>query len=84
MNQYLKNLNKIEFVVISNKKTVALPNFIGWHYQEVINYANENDIRVEFEYVLFYYQNDYVIGQSVSSGTMVLKNSNPIIIYLAK
>lgn len=81
---YIDRGERIEFIVGKNKETIVLPSFVGWHYQDVILYANSNNIRIEIEYVEFFYQEDYVIGQSVSGGTLVMKNSNPIIIYLAK
>lgn len=74
----------LEFIVILNKKTIELPSFIGWHFNEIIDYANKNSLKIEFEYVIIPYKEDYAVGQSVASGTIVLKNSNPIIIYLSK
>lgn len=81
---YIDTGETVEFVVGKNIRTIILPSFVGWHYKDVINYANLNDLRIEIEYIEFFYQEDYVVGQSVSDGTEVLKNGNPIIIYLAK
>lgn len=83
-DEYIDQNDTLELVVISNKKVITLPDFIGWHYKDVILYANEKDLRIEFEYVEIFYASDYVVGQSVNSGTKVLKNSNSIKIYLAK
>ena len=83
-DDYVEKLDVIELVVISNPKIVKIPNFIGWYYQDVINYSIENNINVSFEYIVVLYPKDYVVGQSESAGKFVLKNSNPIIIYLAK
>lgn len=80
---YINNNDKLELIVGKNNMTVIIPSFIGWHYQDVINYANKNNLRIEIEYISFLYDKDYVLGQSVSSGTEVMKNSNPILIYLA-
>lgn len=81
---YIDNNDVIEFVVGKNVSTITIPSFVGWHYLDVVRFANNNDIRIEIEYIEFFYQEDYVISQSVSEGSIVLKNSNPIIIYLAK
>ena len=74
----------LELVVISNPKAIKIPSFIGWYYKDVLNYSRENNINVYFEYIEILYPKDYVVGQSVNAGSLVLKNSNPITIYLAK
>ena len=57
---------------------------MGWHYSEVVKYCSENQISLEFLYVEIPYPVDFVVGQSIKPHTEVLKNSNPIIVYLAK
>lgn len=84
IDEYIDLNDRIELIVISNPKSVAIPDFIGWHYRDVINYAKENSVNVSFEYIPILFPKDYVVGQSVTANTYVLKNSNPIIIYLAK
>ena len=74
----------LELVVISNPKTVKIPDFTGWYYKDLIKYSNENNINITFEYVMILYPANYAVGQSVEAGSIVLKNSNPITIYLAK
>ena len=44
----------------------------------------ENDINIEFVYIEVLYPVDFAVGQSVKPHTEVLKNSNPITVYLAK
>ena len=83
-DQYLDLNDTLELIVISNPKSVNISDFIGWHYKDVLRYALENNINVSFEYIPILFPKDYVVGQSVVAGTKVLKNSNPIIIYLAK
>ena len=79
-----KRKDVLELVVISNPKTVKIPDFTGWYYKDLIKYSNENNINITFEYVMILYPANYAVGQSVEAGSMVLKNSNPITIYLAK
>ena len=83
-DDYIDNLDVLELVVISNKKTIVIPDFIGWHYIDVLKYGNENKINFVFEYIPILYPKNYVVGQSKGKGYEVLKNSNPITIYLAK
>lgn len=83
-DNYIDVGDTLEIIIGKNNQTIILPSFIGWHYQDVILFTNANDIRIEIEYIEFYFQEDYVISQSVSGGTLVMKNGNPIIIYLAK
>lgn len=83
-DQFIDLHDKLELVVIDNPKSVQIPNFVGWNYRKVLDYAIENDINIEFEYVEILYPKNYVIGQSVTEGDYVLKNSNPIIIYISK
>ena len=84
IDEYVDMFDTIELIVITNPKSVIIKDFIGWHYKDVINYAKENSINVSFEYIPILFPKDYVVGQSVSAGTEVLKDSNPITIYLAK
>ena len=83
-DEFIDFNDTLELVVISNPKTVKIPSFIGWYYTDVLKYALTNMLNVEFEYIEILYSKDYVVGQSVSEGSLVLKNSNPITIYLAK
>ena len=83
-DDFIDRNDKLELVVIKNERKIILPSFIGWYYKDVIEYANKHSLIILFEYVDFLYQEDYVVGQSVDSGIEVLKNSSPIIIYLAK
>ena len=84
-NMYIDYGETVEYVIGKNIRIVKLPNFIGWHFESVIKFANENGLRIEFEYVPILYQEDFVIGQSIQEGTSVLKNNNnPIVLYLAK
>ena len=81
---YIDYNDTLEIVVISNPKTVILPDFTGWNYMELLRYINENDINVILEYVSILYPSNHVVSQSVLPGERVLKNSNPITISLAK
>ena len=81
---YIDYNDTLEIVVISNPKTVILPDFTGWNYMELLRYINENDINVILEYVSILHPTNHVVSQSVLPGERVLKNSNPITIYLAK
>ena len=83
-DQYIDLNDTLELVVISNPKSVIIVDFIGWHYKDVLKYTEENSVNVVFEYIPILFPKDYVVGQSVIAGTDVLKNSNPITIYLAK
>ncbi len=83
-DDFIEENDTLQLVVISNPKTVILPNFVGWYYKDVINFSRENNINISFEYIPILYPSDYVVGQSKEEGSMVLKNSNPITVYLAK
>ena len=84
LDQYVDFNEQLEIVVISNPKTVVLPDFIGKNYVEVLKFAQENDLNIIVEFIPILYLNNHVVGQSVLPGEEVLKNSNPIIIYLSK
>ena len=84
LDEYIDLNDVIELVVISNPKSIIITDFTGWHYKDVIKYAEENSVNVYFEYITILFPKDYVVGQSVLAGTKVLKNSNPITVYLAK
>ena len=83
-DDYLEENDRLELTVISNPKTVSVPNFVGWYYIDVLKYANENNINVEFEYISILFPKDYVVGQSILEGELVYIAANPIIIYLSK
>ena len=74
----------VELVVISNPKTIKIPDFIGWSYIELLKYCQQNELNIIIEYIPILYLRNHVVGQSVSAGEEVLKNSNPIVIYLSK
>lgn len=82
--EYLDDNMTIELTIISNPKTVVIPDFSGWYYKEVIKFGLENMIEIEFEYISILYPKDYVVGQSIDCGTVVLKRNTTIIIYLSK
>lgn len=84
IDQFIDMFDTLELVIIDNPKSVKIPSFIGWHYSSVLSYVRENDLNIEVFYVEILYPKDYVIGQSVLEGEYVLKNSNPIIIYVSK
>lgn len=81
---YVDKYDSIVLTVINNPKTVILPDFMGWYYVDVLNYAIKNQIKVEFIYIPIMYITDFVVGQSVKPNTTVLKNNGSIIVYLAK
>lgn len=83
-DQFIDNNDVLELVIISNPKAIQIPNFIGWHYKDIMSYCSKNRINYEFEYVEILFPKDYAVGQSVAIGEYVLKNSNPIIIYISK
>lgn len=83
-DEFIENYDRLELVVVTNPKSVKIPDFIGWHYKDVLKYSKENNINISFEYIPILYPKDLVVGQSVSMGQEVLKNSNPITIYLSK
>ena len=84
LDRYVDFGEQLEIVVISNPKTVVLPDFIGKNYIEVLKFAQENDLNIIVEFIPILYLNNHVVGQSVLPGEEILKNSNPIIIYLSK
>lgn len=83
-NDTISYNDNVYITVIKNTKYVLIPDFSSWYYKDVISYANTHDIKIEFIYMDIYFTPDFVVGQSVKAGSKVLKNSNPIIIYVAK
>lgn len=83
-DEFIDINDKIIITIISNSKTVVIPDFIGWYYTDVVRYCRENQINLEFLYIEIPYPVDFVVGQNIKPHTEVLKNSNPVIVYLAK
>lgn len=83
-NKYLNSGDLVELVIIKNENTVKIPNFFGWKDIDVVKYCNENKINVELEYIEFLFEANCVVAQSVKEKELVIKQGNPIIIYLAK
>ena len=83
-DEFIDNGEKIELIVVSNPKTIKLPDFIGWNYIELLKYCQQNEINIIIEYIPILYVRNHVVGQSVSPGEEVLKNSSTIVIYLSK
>lgn len=83
-DEFIDKGDTVILTIISNLKTVIIPDFMGWPYYEVIKYASENQININYMYIEVLYPSDFIVGQSVKPYTEILKNSNPITVYLAK
>lgn len=84
VDEIIKKNDIIELTIIKNNKYVVLPDFYGWYYEDVLNFLNQNDLKAIFVYKVSLSYPDYVIGQSIKPYEEVLKNSDGLIIYLAK
>ena len=77
----------VTFLAVETYKAVAvsiLPDFTGWNYIELLRFSLENDINIHIIFIPILYPSNHVISQSVLPGEAMLKNSNPITIYLSK
>lgn len=83
-NQYISEGDTLELYVVSNPKFIILPDFTGWNYIELLRFSYENDINIHIVFLPILYPSNHVISQSVLPGEAMLKNSNPITIYLSK
>ena len=83
-NQFISYNDTLELYVVSNPKIVIIPDFTGWNYIDLLNWKNQNDINMEIIYIHALFPKNHVVSQSVNPGEKVLKDSNPITIYLSK
>ena len=47
-NELIEEKDVLELVVISNPKTVKIPDFTGWYYKDLIKYSIDNNINFTF------------------------------------
>ena len=62
-----------------------MPNFVGKHINEVVEFANKNNLLVIFIYLETPILEDIILHQSIKENTVIDKNSNyKIEIYVSK
>ena len=80
-NSINKN-DELVLTIVSNPKTIIIPDFVGRHYQDVLAFADKNGILVKFYFIECYLTAGYVVSQSIKPGASVLKNGCYLEIYL--
>lgn len=82
---HLEGIEELVITISTNNTKLLMPNFVGKHINEVIDFANKNNLMVIFIYLETPILEDIVIHQSIKDNTVIDKNSNyKIEIYISK
>ena len=83
--QFLTGIDKLVITVASNDTKLLMPNFVGKHIDDVVEFANRNQLLVIFIYIETPILENIVVYQSISENTVIDKNSNyKIEIYVSR
>ena len=83
--QYLEGIEELTITISSNNTKLLMPNFVGKHINEVVEFANKNNLLVIFIYLETPILEDIILHQSIKENTVIDKNSNyKIEIYVSK
>lgn len=83
--EYLEGVEELVITISSNNTKLLMPNFVGKHINEVIDFVNENNLLVIFIYLETPILEDIIIHQSIKENTVIDRNSNyKIEIYVSK
>ena len=83
--QYLEGIEELTITISSNNTKLLMPNFVGSHINEVIDFANKNNLMMIFIYLETPILEDIILHQSIKENTVIDKNSNyKIEIYVSK
>lgn len=82
---YLEGIEELVITISSNNTKLLMPNFVGKHINEVVEFANKNNLLVIFIYLETPILEDIILHQSIKENTVIDKNSNyKIEIYVSK
>lgn len=82
---YLEGIDELIITISSNNTKLLMPNFVGKHINEVVEFANKNNLLVIFIYLETPILEDIILHQSIKENTVIDKNSNyKIEIYVSK
>ena len=82
---YLEGIEELIITISSNNTKLLMPNFVGKHINEVVEFANKNNLLVIFIYLETPILEDIILHQSIKENTVIDKNSNyKIEIYVSK
>ena len=83
--QYLEGIEELTITISSNNTKLLMPNFVGKHINEVVEFANKNNLMMIFIYLETPILEDIILHQSIKENTVIDKNSNyKIEIYVSK
>ena len=81
----LEGVNELIITISSNNTKLLMPDFVGKHINDVIEFENKNNLMVIFIYLETPILEDIIVHQSISKNTIIDKNSNyKIEIYVSK
>lgn len=81
----LEGVNELIITISSNNTKLLMPDFVGKHINDVIEFVNKNNLMVIFIYLETPILEDIIVHQSISKNTIIDKNSNyKIEIYVSK
>ena len=82
---YLEGIEELVITISSNNTKLLMPNFVGKHINEVVEFANKNNLLVIFIYLETPILEDIILHKSIKENTVRDKNSNyKIEIYVSK
>ena len=83
--QTLDGIEELIITISNNNTKLKMPNFVGKHINEVLEFIDENNLLAVFIYLEVMMPEDIVLYQSINENTIIDKNSNyKIEIYVSK
>ena len=83
--QTLEGIEELIITISNNNTNLKMPNFVGKHINEVLEFVDRNNLSVIFIYLEVMMAEDIVLYQSINENTIIDKNSNyKIEIYVSK
>ena len=83
--QTLEGIEELIITISNNNTKLKMPNFVGKHISEVLEFVDKNNLLVVFIYLEVMMAEDIVLYQSINENTIIDKNSNyKIEIYVSK
>ena len=81
----LSGIEELVITISSNNSKLIMPNFVGKHINEVLDFVNNHNLSVIFIYLEVMMTEDIVLYQSVLENSIIDKNSKyKIEIYVSK
>ena len=83
--QTLEGIEELTITISNNNTKLKMPNFVGKHINEVLEFVDRNNLSVIFIYLEVMMAEDIVLYQSINENTIIDKNSiYKIEIYVSK